>query len=379
MVVATFLLRPFAAAWHLLARAFSGDTGSAGVGATPPRPQALPRSRLRPLAIAFVTVTVICVLEIVIWAATSRAYFWPIWTIVTLGIGVAIYAWIVIVLERQDLLARFGIRQRLAISAGVSVGIAVFFVLVWASSSRGYFWPVWPMLVLLVALVGQLTARVIRSIREGDLAERIAVLETSRAGAVDQQETELRRIERDLHDGAQARLVALGMSLGMAEQKLSSDPVAARAFLADARRGAREALEELRDLARGIHPPVLADRGLEAAVAALTSRSPLRIKLDVDVDARPSPSVESAAYFVVAEALANVGKHANASHVEIAIRRERDVLEAEITDDGSGGANDKGPGLSGLARRVEALDGSLEVTSPPDGPTIVRAVIPCGS
>ena len=189
----------------------------------------------------------------------------------------------------------------------------------------------------------------------------------------------MRRIERDLHDGAQARLVALGMSLGMAEQKLASDPVAARAFLADARRGAREALEELRDLARGIHPPVLADRGLEAAVAALTSRSPLQVKLDVDADARPSPAVESAAYFVVAEALANIGKHANATHVEIAIHRETNMLVAEITDDGSGGANRAGPGLSGLARRVEALDGSLEVTSPTAGPTTVRAVIPCGS
>jgi signal transduction histidine kinase len=337
------------------------------------------QSRLRPLAIVVVTVTAVCLLQIVIWAATSRAYFWPIWTIITLGSGVAIYAWIVIVLERQDLPARFGVRQRHAIQAGVSVGFIVFFVLVWASSSRGYFWPVWPMLVLLVAFVGLLTARVIRSIRAGDLAERIAVLETSRAGAVDQQETELRRIERDLHDGAQARLVALGMSLGMAEQKLASDPVAAQAFLADARRGAREALEELRDLARGIHPPVLADRGLEAAVTALTSRSPLRIKLEVDVNARPSPAVESAAYFVVAEALANIGKHANASHVEIAIHRDGKVLVAEITDDGVGGANRAGPGLSGLARRVEALDGSLEVTSLPDGPTTVRAVIPCGS
>ncbi len=217
----------------------------------------------------------------------------------------------------------------------------------------------------------------IRSIRSGDLAERIAVLEASRAGAVDQQETELRRIERNLHDGAQARLVALGMSLGLAEQKLTSDPVAAKALLSDARRGAHEVLEELRNLARGIHPPVLADRGLEAAVAALITRSPLRVNVEVAVDERPPPAVETAAYFGVAEALANVGKHANATHVEIAIRRVSNTLVAEITDNGSGGANRSGPGLNGLAQRVEALDGSLEVTSPLGGPTTIRAVIPC--
>jgi signal transduction histidine kinase len=335
-----------------------------------------PPSRLQPLAITALTVTVIGALQVVIWAATSNGYFWPIWTIVTLGIGVAIYSWIVVV-ERQDPLARLGIRRALSIHAGVSAGLAAFFTLVWVFGSHGYFWPVWPVLVLLVGLAGHITAEMIRSIRSGDLAARIADLETSRAGAVDQQETELRRIERDLHDGAQARLVALGMSLGMAEQKLTSDPVAARALLSDARRGAHEVLEELRNLARGIHPPVLADRGLEAAVASLITRSPLPVKLEVAVDERPPPAVETAAYFVVAEALANVGKHANATHAEIAIRRVRDALVAEITDNGSGGANCSGPGLNGLAQRVEALDGTLEVTSPPGGPTTIRAVMPC--
>jgi signal transduction histidine kinase len=209
--------------------------------------------------------------------------------------------------------------------------------------------------------------------------QRIAELETTRAGAVDQQEAELRRIERDLHDGAQARLVALGMSIGMAEQKLATDPAAAQLLLADARLGAHEALEELRDLARGIHPPVLADRGLEAAISALAGRSPLRVNLAVDLPERPAPPVETAAYYVVAESLANTGKHAAAEQVDIAVHRDGEMIVVEVVDDGAGGADPGGNGLRGLARRVAALDGTLTVTSPKGGPTTIKAVMPCGS
>jgi signal transduction histidine kinase len=208
---------------------------------------------------------------------------------------------------------------------------------------------------------------------------RIEALEASRAGAVDVQETELRRIERDLHDGAQARLVALGMSLGMAEQHLDTNPEAVRALLAEARLGAAEALEELRDLARGIHPPILADRGLEAALAALVARSPVPASLAVDVDERPAPAVETAAYFTVAEALANAIKHARAQRVDIRIQRTDGVLMAEIADDGEGGADPSGLGLTGLRQRAEALDGTLRVESPAGGPTTVRVELPCGS
>src|SRR5207342_1201784 len=236
----------------------------------------------------------------------------------------------------------------------------------------------WPILVLLATVIAHATAEVIRSIRGGGLSERIAVLEQSRAGAVDQQESELRRIERDLHDGAQARLVALGMSLGLAEQKFASDPVGAQELLADARRGAHEALEELRDLARGIHPPVLADRGLGAAVAALAARSPIEVSVSV-VGERPPAAVESAAYFVTAEALANATKHAAARHVDIRIARGSDMLSVEVRDDGPGGADPLGAGLTGLRRRVEALDGRLIVDSPAGGPTVIRAELPCGS
>ncbi|MBV9413478.1 MAG: sensor histidine kinase, partial [Solirubrobacterales bacterium] len=142
--------------------------------------------------------------------------------------------------------------------------------------------------------------------------------------------------------------------------------------------GAEHALRELRDLARGIHPPVLADRGLEAALASLASTTPLRVGLSVDVSPRPAPAVESAAYFVAAECLANAVKHARAQRVDIDIVRLGDVIKLEVRDDGHGGADPEGSGLRGLRRRVEALDGRLSVTSPGGGPTIIRAELPCG-
>ena len=164
----------------------------------------------------------------------------------------------------------------------------------------------------------------------------------------------------------------------MAEQKLSDDPARAGELLAEARIGAEHALRELRDLARGIHPPVLADRGLEAALASLASSTPLPVGLSVDVVPRPAPAVESATYFVAAEALANAVKHARAQRVDITIVRRGDAIELEVRDDGSGGADPDGSGLRGLRRRVEALDGRLSVSSPRGGPTTIRAELPCG-
>ena len=168
----------------------------------------------------------------------------------------------------------------------------------------------WPLLAMAAAAGVWVAAAWLSSPREAELSERIDTLETTRAGAVDEQETELRRIERDLHDGAQARLVALGMSLGMAEHTIAENPERAGELLAEARVGAEQALRELRDLARGIHPPVLSDRGLEAAITALVSSTPLPVSVSVTLAGRLPPVVESAAYFVVAEALANAGKYA---------------------------------------------------------------------
>ena len=320
--------------------------------------------RVRLLGIHAAVFVGVSVVTIAIWALTTRAYFWPIWPMLVVGVPLAMHAWAGLVDIRPAVARRQRLTRGLAIQEGLSVAFALFLVCVWAITSRGYFWPIWPILVLLVAFGIHAAVALGPAIRRGALAERIASLETSRAGVVDQQESELRRIERDLHDGAQARIVALGMSLGMAEQKLASDPEGAREMLADARRGAREALEELRDLARGIHPPVLADRGLEAAIAALASRTPLHVRVSVDLDRRPAAPVESAAYFIVAEALANVGKHAQAEHVDIAVRRRNESVLVEVVDDGVGGADVAGSGLQGLAKRVEALDGSLEIASP---------------
>jgi signal transduction histidine kinase len=207
----------------------------------------------------------------------------------------------------------------------------------------------------------------------------VETLETTRAGAVEEQDAELRRIERDLHDGAQARLVALGLSLGMAEQKFHSDPEAAEKLVAEARAGVAEAIRELRDLSRGIYPPVLADRGIGAALETLGDRSPLPTMVSVDLAERPPAAAETAAYFVAAEALANAAKHSGARRVEISVARRDGRLQVAVTDDGRGGADGSGSGLSGLRRRVEALDGTLTVESPEGGPTTIRAEFPCAS
>jgi signal transduction histidine kinase len=218
----------------------------------------------------------------------------------------------------------------------------------------------------------------LRPPRGEELAERVDVLTTTRAGAVDAQAAELQRIERDLHDGAQARLVALAMSLGMAEEKLDSDPAQARELLAEARGEARTALTELRDLARGIHPPILADRGLEAAITSIAARSPLAVTIEADLPSRPPAAVEGAAYFVVAESLANATKHSGARTVLVRLALRDGVLVAEVADDGTGGADSQGSGLLGLRRRVEALDGTLSVVSPAGGGTTLHAELPCG-
>jgi signal transduction histidine kinase len=209
------------------------------------------------------------------------------------------------------------------------------------------------------------------------LAERVERLTETRAGAVDAAAAELQRIERDLHDGAQARLVALAMDLGMAEERFERDPESARELVGEAREEAKRALAELRDLARGIRPGMLAERGLDAAIHALAARSPVPAKATVDVPRRPPTNVESAAWFVVSEALANTAKHSQARRATVLVTLRNDHLHVEVVDDGRGGADPRGAGLRGLAQRVEALDGSLEVNSPPGGPTVVRAVLPC--
>jgi signal transduction histidine kinase len=194
---------------------------------------------------------------------------------------------------------------------------------------------------------------------------------------------ERRRIERDLHDGAQQRLISLAMELGMAKEKMPEDPEAARELLEAAHGEAKRALAEIRDLVRGIHPAVLSDRGLDAAISALAGRCPVPVVANVELDGRPSDAVETTAYFVVAEALANVARHAGASEARICVWHERgpeERLVVEVVDDGKGGADPgAGTGLAGLRDRLAALDGRLFVESPVGGPTRVRAQLPLGA
>jgi signal transduction histidine kinase len=223
-------------------------------------------------------------------------------------------------------------------------------------------------------------AKLVQALLEGEEQERITELEVSRAGAVDAAAGELRRIERDLHDGAQARLVALAMEIGMAREQLERDPEAAAALLAGAHEDAKTALVELRDLARGIHPAILTDRGLDAAVSALAARCPVPCTVAIDLPERLPAAVESAAYFTIAEALTNVAKHSGASRCAIT-GEVRDLwLAVEVTDDGRGGLREaSGTGIAGLRGRVEALDGRLLVVSPAGAGTVLRAELPCGS
>jgi len=213
-----------------------------------------------------------------------------------------------------------------------------------------------------------------------ELERQVRHLTETRTETLDSGAAEIRRIERDLHDGAQARLVAMGMTLDAAGQLVDDDPEAARALLIAARDNSAKALQELRALVRGIHPPVLADRGLVEAIRALALDTPLRIHLTSDRDqaARPSAPIESAAYFAVNEMVANVSKHAQASQAWIDIRHNDGMLKVSVTDDGQGGADpDHGTGLKGIERRLAAFDGILAVSSPPGGPTTVTMEIPC--
>ena len=213
-----------------------------------------------------------------------------------------------------------------------------------------------------------------------DLKARVSHLETTRAGAVDAASSELRRIERDLHDGAQARMVAVAMDLGMAEERIAEDPEAARELVRGARDEARRALQEMRDLVRGIAPSVLQDRGLESALGSLAGRAPVPVRLDVALNGRPPATAEAGAYFVVAEALVNVARHADARSATVVVEDRGAELVVRVTDDGRGGAQAvPGGGLAGLRDRVAALDGSLLVTSPEGGPTTIEARIPCAS
>ncbi|WP_326605238.1 sensor domain-containing protein [Streptomyces sp. NBC_01799] len=237
-------------------------------------------------------------------------------------------------------------------------------------------WPVLPFTARLLTNADRAMARGLLSPSD-ELERRIAELESDRGVVVDTAAADLRRIERDLHDGAQARLVALAMGLGLAKEKLTEDPEAAARMVDEAHGEVKVALQELRDLARGIHPAVLTDRGLDAALSAIASRCTVPVTVEVDLASRPAQAIEGIAYFTVSELLQNVSKHSGARSASVEVRRSAERLLIRVSDDGRGGARmDGGTGMSGLAERLGAVDGLFVLDSPAGGPTTITAELP---
>jgi signal transduction histidine kinase len=312
----------------------------------------------------------------IVWALVGGGAYWPVWVWLGLVLTVIVHGGLRLALGLPS-----GGRRALGVIGTLAVVDAVAEISVWGLTGGGLFWPAFSMLAFaaILTVVALVTFRD-RLFGGGDreLAERVDVLTRTRRGVVDAQAAELRRIERDLHDGAQARLVALTMQLGRAEERLADRPEEAE-LVRRARTEATAAIAELRDLARGIAPPVLSDRGLPAAVEALGQRAAVPVGVHVAVDERPPPVVESAAYFVVAEALTNVAKHAPGAGAQVSVVRHGARLVVEVSDDGPGGADPQGAGLTGLRHRAEALDGTLSVVSAPGSGTLIRVELPCGS
>ena len=231
-------------------------------------------------------------------------------------------------------------------------------------------------LVRLENLVGRAVLGVSRS---DELERRVEDLTESRAGAVDAADAERRRIERNLHDGAQQRLVSLALNLGLAKATLTDLPPEAREVIEAAHREAKDAIEELNNLVRGLHPAVLDELGLDAALSGLAARAPLPVRLRVDMPSRAEPAVEAVAYFVVSEALTNVAKHAQeATRADVTVTRMGEILRVVVADDGVGGADPtRGSGLTGLAQRVRSVDGTFRMSSPMGGPTMMSVELPC--
>ncbi|MBV9793354.1 MAG: histidine kinase [Actinobacteria bacterium] len=308
------------------------------------------------------------------WALTgAHGHFWPAW--VWFGLGVPLWL---------QAAALWGLRvprgrRFLALHLSVSFALAVMFLVIWMLAGFHYFWPVWPILGLSVLLALHVWMVRNRSAeREQALTDRVDVLTRTRRGALDIQAAELQRIERDLHDGAQARLVSVAMSLGLAESLLASKPNELPGLLIEARSTTLAALDDLRTVMRGIQPPVLADRGLEGAIRALALDVAVPVTVSGTLAGRPPVPVESAVYFTAAECLANVVKHSGATAATVGLRHDHGLLSVTVGDNGLGGARlDGGTGLLGVAGRLETFDGTLAISSPPGGPTTVTMEVPC--
>jgi signal transduction histidine kinase len=238
---------------------------------------------------------------------------------------------------------------------------------------------VWPLLARLGSAIDVSLARILLGpSRSGQLSAEVQRLGEARTLAVESAQTERRRIERDLHDGLQPKLVSLALELGLAKARFDRDPAAARSLIYQAHEEAKTVIEDLRSLVRGIHPSVLDERGLDAAFSALVASCAVPVRVEVMLSQRPEQAIEAVAYFVVAEAITNVTKHSSATRASVMITESGGLLRVLVEDDGEGGAQvESGGGLAGLAARVAAIDGTLSVSSPPGGPTHIEAVIPC--
>ncbi|MGW7412799.1 sensor histidine kinase [Streptomyces sp. NPDC054863] len=235
-----------------------------------------------------------------------------------------------------------------------------------------------PSAAALVRLEQRITPALLRDAHDEALKQRVSDLTESRAGAVDAADAERRRIERDLHDGAQQHLVSMALNLGIAKATLKDLPPEVQQVIDEAHRAAKESIEELNNLVRGLHPSVLDELGLDPALSGLAARAPFPVRLRVDVPERAAPAVEAVAYFVVSEALTNVAKHARATRAEVAVTRLGGILRVIVTDDGAGGADPSGgTGLRGLAQRVSSVDGAFRLSSPTGGPTVMTVELPC--
>lgn len=331
--------------------------------------RSLPRHLLMQAAAALA----ICLATVVIWGG-SGGYFWPRWVFFGLGVPLALQFALRAAWQRRP-----GRERRLAVHLALDGVVGGLEVVVWALSGGGFFWPVFPLAALAIVFFLHLAVEYRRpDDRERQLTSRIDVLTRTRRGALDTQAAELRRIERNLHDGAQARLVSLGMSLGLAERLLATDPEGAARLLAEARSNTLSALDDLRSVMQAIHPSVLADRGLPGAIQALALDVAVPVEVSYAVTGAAPPAIESALYFAIAECLANVVKHSRARHASVRVDYQDGRLLAVVADDGAGGARvGAGTGLAGIAARLEVFDGELTVRSPAGGPTVVRMEVPC--
>src|SRR4051812_11092453 len=307
-------------------------------------------------------------------ALAVGGYFWARWAWFVIGLALAAQ------IAVRGALSKPGVRGvAFAVHARLTVVLAAMEVTVWALSGGGVFWPMWALLVLGIALGAHAWVLHKHPNRERELTERVDQLTRTRRGVVDVQAAELKRIERDLHDGAQARMASLAMNLGLAEELVKrGDSSAVASLLAESRSSTLSAMDELRTVMRGIQPPVLSDRGLVGAVEALALDLSVPTNVIATVPGRVATPVESAVYLAISECLANVAKHSNAAKAWVVLRHRDGVLSAVIGDDGVGDARlGGGSGLTGIVRRLEVFDGSVEVRSPAGGPTEILMEVPC--